>query len=105
MTCTVLETAPRKADSPSRERQRLEPFARAHRPSLLRARLAQKLAVRESRPTIWGWWIALLLLGGYLLFCHGCHADEDTELRAARLLVHGRGTSMGIGGEYRCSGS
>ena len=31
----------------------------------------------------WGWWLggaALLLLAGYLLFCHGCHGDEDNEL-------------------------
>jgi hypothetical protein len=25
---------------------------------------------------------AALLLGGYLLFCHGCHGDEDNELFA-----------------------
>jgi hypothetical protein len=24
--------------------------------------------------------VALALLGGYLLFCHGCHGDEDNEL-------------------------
>ena len=23
--------------------------------------------------------VALLLLGGYLLFAHGCHADDDLE--------------------------
>jgi hypothetical protein len=28
-------------------------------------------------------WFLVLILGGYLLFCHGCHADEDNELRAA----------------------
>jgi hypothetical protein len=29
-----------------------------------------------------GWWryVAALLLGGYLLFAHGCHGDEDNEL-------------------------
>jgi hypothetical protein len=29
------------------------------------------------------WWLrglVILLLGGYLLFSHGCHGDEDTEL-------------------------
>lgn len=25
-------------------------------------------------------WVALALLAGYLLFCHGCHGDEDNEL-------------------------
>jgi hypothetical protein len=25
----------------------------------------------------------LLLLAGYLLFCHGCHGDEDNELFTA----------------------
>jgi hypothetical protein len=29
----------------------------------------------------WTWsWATILLLGGYLLFAHGCHPDEDTEL-------------------------
>jgi hypothetical protein len=27
-------------------------------------------------------WVALVLLAGYLLFCHGCHGDEDNELFA-----------------------
>jgi hypothetical protein len=33
-----------------------------------------------------GWirWLILALLGGYLLFCHGCHGDEDDELFAVR---------------------
>jgi hypothetical protein len=26
--------------------------------------------------------VALALLAGYLLFCHGCHGDEDNELFA-----------------------
>jgi hypothetical protein len=26
--------------------------------------------------------VGLLLLGGYLLFAHGCHGDEDNELFA-----------------------
>jgi hypothetical protein len=25
-------------------------------------------------------WLPFLVLGGYLLFAHGCHADKDTEL-------------------------
>jgi hypothetical protein len=26
--------------------------------------------------------VVSLLLAGWLLFCHGCHSDEDNELRA-----------------------
>jgi hypothetical protein len=29
--------------------------------------------------------MGLLLMAGWLLFCHGCHGDEDNELRAAVL--------------------
>jgi hypothetical protein len=29
--------------------------------------------------------LPVALLGGYLLFCHGCHGDEDNELFARRL--------------------
>jgi hypothetical protein len=39
----------------------------------------------EERPQpAFGWfaWPALVLLAGYLLFCHGCHGDEDNELLA-----------------------
>jgi hypothetical protein len=28
----------------------------------------------------WIWITAFLLLCGFLLFAHGCHGDEDTEL-------------------------
>src|SRR5438034_8075882 len=35
-------------------------------------------ALRAWRP-----WAVLLLLAGYLLFCHGCHGDEDNELFTA----------------------
>jgi len=30
--------------------------------------------------------LAFCLLAGYLLFCHGCHADEDTELMSSGIL-------------------
>jgi hypothetical protein len=33
---------------------------------------------------------ALLLLGGYLLFAHGCHGDEDNELCGVVRTVAGR---------------
>src|SRR5712692_2423416 len=31
----------------------------------------------------WRRWLILGLLGGYFLFCHGCHGDEDNELLGA----------------------
>ncbi len=38
----------------------------------------------RSPPGLAGRWLFLvyLLLAGYLLFAHGCHADEDNELFA-----------------------
>jgi len=33
----------------------------------------------------WVRWLGLALLAGYLLFCHGCHGDEDNELFASYL--------------------
>lgn len=56
---------------------------------------------------LFGW----LLLAGYLLFAHGCHANEDTELLlflpnesseapfevSMPAKIYGRGTSIGIG--------
>src|SRR5262249_26884635 len=38
----------------------------------------------------WKRWLAMALLGGYLLFCHGCHGDEDDELLAGLSLQRGR---------------
>jgi hypothetical protein len=29
----------------------------------------------------------VLILAGYLLFAHGCHADEDTELRVREFIT------------------
>jgi hypothetical protein len=40
-------------------------------------------------PRGWGRWLLLaagLGLAGYLLFCHGCHGDEDNELFAVAVL-------------------
>ncbi len=43
-------------------------------------------AARTDPPRGWGGWAlaaaGALLLGGYLLFCHGCHGDVDNELFA-----------------------
>jgi hypothetical protein len=46
-------------------------------------------------PPGWGRWLLLAAgagLAGYLLFCHGCHGDEDNELfaRGAVSRVAGR---------------
>ena len=42
---------------------------------------ADKKTPPESRNALaWGSWLAVLALGGYLLFAHGCHGDEDNEL-------------------------
>jgi len=35
---------------------------------------------RGTRRRGWLYATAILLLGGYLLFAHGCHGDEDMEL-------------------------
>src|SRR5437879_3414847 len=48
-----------------------------------------------AAPARTGWgWLAVLLLGGYLLFAHGCHGDEDNELLAgiSGPPVHARAT-------------
>ncbi len=47
--------------------------------------------VRRRRP-----WLALALLAGYLLFCHGCHGDEDNELFVRRRVVRARSVSEGL---------
>jgi len=56
-------------------------------PTLKAAPVERRYCVREAclegpRPPGFWWlvWPALALLAGYLLFCHGCHGDEDTEL-------------------------
>jgi hypothetical protein len=54
------------------KRRRLSP------PLALRAPAARKKTERR-----WIGWLALALVGGYLLFCHGCHGDEDNELFTA----------------------
>jgi hypothetical protein len=33
-----------------------------------------------TRFPCWGGWLVFLLLAGQLIFCHGCHGDEDNEL-------------------------
>ena len=47
---------------------------------------APELAAPPPRRRIW---VVLALLAGYLLFCHGCHGDEDNELfvRAQNVLM------------------
>ncbi|HKB37841.1 MAG TPA: hypothetical protein VKD72_15445, partial [Gemmataceae bacterium] len=47
--------------------------ALSHLPALL------SKARKRARPVRWA---AFVLVAGYLLFCHGCHGDEDHELFA-----------------------
>src|SRR5262249_49728113 len=56
-------------------------------PARLRLRLRPVRPPAPEPPRGRGWWryAAALLLGGYLLFAHGCHGDEDTELFARAL--------------------
>src|SRR6266404_4325230 len=74
--------------------------------------------IPSSRGRRWIYATAVLVLGGYFLFAHGCHGDEDNELFAAHVafsraphrnpdhgaapqvtaklrLHHGRGIAMG----------
>ena len=58
----------------------------------------------------WKRWLTLALLGGYLLFCHGCHGNEDDELfgaldlhRLSAVTFQGRGTSIGTGWASICT--
>ncbi len=41
---------------------------------------SQTVSPHMARFTRWGGWLAFLLLAGHLIFCHGCHGDEDNEL-------------------------
>jgi hypothetical protein len=43
---------------------------------------SQAVSPHTARFTRWGGWLAFLLLAGHLIFCHGCHGDEDNELCA-----------------------
>ena len=52
-------------------------------------RRSARLRLTPKAPRVIGWlaWPALMLLAGYLLFCHGCHGDEDNELLVKRTFV------------------
>ncbi len=47
---------------------------------------AERDTARGGPPRAWGGWLlaaaGVVLLAGYLLFCHGCHGDVDDELFA-----------------------
>jgi hypothetical protein len=49
----------------------------AHWPEADRAILADAFSTTAFRLM---WFVGVLLIGAYLLFAHGCHADVDTEL-------------------------
>jgi len=55
-------------------------IGRARRSSRLNRQGDARRCFRLGEPTIRR--LALLLVAGYLLLCHGCHGDEDTELLA-----------------------
>jgi hypothetical protein len=40
---------------------------------------------RKRRAVAWRYFAAFLLAASYLLFCHGCHGDEDNDLFSASL--------------------
>lgn len=44
---------------------------------------AQGPGVRNQGPGVgaWTFWLLPLLLAVHVVFCHGCHRDEDNELR------------------------
>jgi hypothetical protein len=50
-----------------------------HRP-IHTARDRDYAAGAKRKAMSWIWITAFLLLCGFLLFAHGCHGDEDTEL-------------------------
>jgi hypothetical protein len=42
--------------------------------------MPRSVSRHTTRLTHWGGWLAFALLTGHLVFCHGCHGDEDNEL-------------------------
>jgi hypothetical protein len=51
----------------------------------------------------WGLETAFVLLAGYLLFCHGCHGDEDNELFAAAVMKSGSTSPPLFGSPFTAS--
>jgi hypothetical protein len=66
------------------------------RPRIMRAKyviMAHALAPAPRRRFLWP---ALAVLAGLLLFCHGCHGNEDTELFAVAQQKSPRGIPVGF---------
>ena len=63
-------------------------------PAAKRKRVALSDSGKRRR---WVFFAGFVLLAGYLLFCHGCHGDEDNELFAG-LSASVVGRSSGSGG-------
>jgi len=68
-------------------------------PDACRETLDSPVAKRKPRLSSRRWLLmgGFMLLAGYLLFCHGCHGDEDNELFAG-LSGSILGASSGSGG-------
>jgi hypothetical protein len=50
-------------------------------------------APHSQRLRRWGGWLGFALLAGHLIFCHGCHGDEDNELSVFPPSVHENSSS------------
>jgi hypothetical protein len=51
-----------------------------------------------AHPRRWLRWLGFLAVAGCLVFCHGCHGeDEDDELRLASLPLSAPAKSLGNG--------
>jgi hypothetical protein len=70
MLCLIADEFSRSSTSPQCKRERLPPCFRW---GLVKP---EQIASRRK----WRWWLLVLVLGTYLLFCHGCHGNEDNEL-------------------------
>ncbi|HEY7315667.1 MAG TPA: hypothetical protein VH643_40435 [Gemmataceae bacterium] len=46
---------------------------------------SRPVPTHTARFTRWGGWLGFFLLAGHLIFCHGCHGDEDNELCVPQL--------------------
>ena len=79
MIGTVKKTCPNRKTFSLSARY---PDAPRHTPSGRPVRRQQRVCCRRREHHCLRRALALWLLAGYLLFCHGCHGDDDNELLA-----------------------